>query len=122
VSFCSWFGFGLLFLVAWARRCFGFARARLRFVLPPTIHQRCHQPPHQQTNKTNPNSTTVYTPTPLHHHINTPTPTNSYIAMYQLIAEEFSREDLLVRGRLRAGLLLGLAAGAACMCVLAIWS
>ena len=45
-----------------------------------------------------------------------------YISMYQLIAEEFSREDLIVRGRLRAALLLGLAGGAACMCVLAIWS
>jgi hypothetical protein len=42
--------------------------------------------------------------------------------MYQLIAEEFSREDLVVKGRLRIGMILGLLGGAACMCVLAIWS
>ncbi len=47
---------------------------------------------------------------------------NSYISMYQLIAEEFSREDLVVKSRLRLGMVAGLVAGAACMCVLAVWS
>jgi hypothetical protein len=42
--------------------------------------------------------------------------------MFQLIGEEFSREDLLVKGRLRGGVVAGLLAGAACMCVLAVWS
>lgn len=42
--------------------------------------------------------------------------------MYQLIAEEFSREDLLVKGRLRLGMISGLLLGAACMCIIAIWS
>jgi hypothetical protein len=42
--------------------------------------------------------------------------------MYQLIAEEFSREDLLVKTRLRLGMVGGLLAGAASMCVLAIWT
>ncbi|KAI8467378.1 MAG: Zinc/iron permease [Monoraphidium minutum] len=45
-----------------------------------------------------------------------------YISMFQLIAEEFSREDLLVKGRLRAAVTAGLLLGAACMCVLAVWS
>lgn len=45
-----------------------------------------------------------------------------YISMYQLIAEEFSREDLVVRGRLRLGMVAGLLLGAASMCVLAMWS
>ncbi|GBF93320.1 zinc-nutrition responsive transporter, partial [Raphidocelis subcapitata] len=45
-----------------------------------------------------------------------------YISMYQLIAEEFSREDLILKGRLRGGMIAGLLAGAACMCILAIWS
>ncbi|GBF90062.1 zinc-nutrition responsive transporter [Raphidocelis subcapitata] len=45
-----------------------------------------------------------------------------YISMYQLIAEEFSREDLVVRPRLRLGMALALLAGAGCMCLLAIWS
>lgn len=100
-----------------------FCVCTLRFVLPPTIHQRHHQAPHQQTNKNQPYTHLHHTNTTNtnNHHQHT-NPTNSYIAMYQLIAEEFSREDLLVRGRLRVGLLLGLAAGAACMCVLAIWS
>ena len=42
--------------------------------------------------------------------------------MYQLIGEEFSREDLVVRGRLRAAMAGGLLLGAAVMCVIAIWS
>lgn len=42
--------------------------------------------------------------------------------MYQLLGEEFSREDLIVRGRLRALLGLALLAGAASMCLLAIWA
>lgn len=45
-----------------------------------------------------------------------------YISMYQLIAEEFSREDLVVRGRLRAAMICGLLLGACSMCVLAVWS
>ncbi|KAI8474633.1 MAG: ZIP family transporter [Monoraphidium minutum] len=45
-----------------------------------------------------------------------------YISLFQLIAEEFSREDLLVRPRLRLGMTAGMLLGAACMCVLAIWS
>lgn len=45
-----------------------------------------------------------------------------YIGMYQLIAEEFSREDLLVRPRLRFGMYAALLAGAACMCILGIWA
>jgi len=42
--------------------------------------------------------------------------------MYQLIAEEFSREDLVVRTKLRFGMVVGLLVGAASMCILAIWS
>lgn len=45
-----------------------------------------------------------------------------YIGMYQLIAEEFSREDLLVKPRLRFGMYGGLCLGAALMCVLAVWA
>lgn len=45
-----------------------------------------------------------------------------YIGMYQLIAEEFSREDLLVRPRLRFGMYAALILGAACMCILGIWA
>lgn len=46
----------------------------------------------------------------------------TYIGMYQLIAEEFSREDLLVRPRLRYGMYAALLAGAAVMAILGIWS
>jgi hypothetical protein len=46
----------------------------------------------------------------------------SYISLLQLIAEEFSRADLLSHTRLRLGLTSGLLLGAACMAVLAIWS
>lgn len=45
-----------------------------------------------------------------------------YIGMYQLVAEEFSREDLLVRPKLRVGMYAALLLGAAAMCILAIWS
>uniref|UniRef100_A0A383V3N2 Zinc/iron permease n=1 Tax=Tetradesmus obliquus TaxID=3088 RepID=A0A383V3N2_TETOB len=45
-----------------------------------------------------------------------------YIAMFQLIAEEFSREDMLVRPGLRLGMYGALCAGAAVMCILGIWS
>jgi zinc transporter 1/2/3 len=45
-----------------------------------------------------------------------------YIGMYQLIAEEFSREDLLVRPKLRLGMYAALLLGAAAMCVIGIWS
>lgn len=45
-----------------------------------------------------------------------------YIGMYQLIAEEFSREDILVKPRLRAGMYLALMLGAASMCVLGLWA
>eukprot|EP00877_Chromochloris_zofingiensis_P006292 jgi/Chrzof1/1916/Cz10g26060.t1 len=45
-----------------------------------------------------------------------------YIAMYQLIAEEFSREDLLVKPKLRLGMYASLLLGAACMCILGIWA
>lgn len=62
-------------------------------------------------------------PLPHTHTLNTQHPSpNRYISMYQLIAEEFSREDLVVKARLRWGMIGGLLAGAACMCVLAIWS
>jgi hypothetical protein len=42
--------------------------------------------------------------------------------MFQLVGEELSREDLVIRGRLRMGMICGLLTGAASMCVLAIWS
>lgn len=45
-----------------------------------------------------------------------------YIGMYQLIAEEFSREDLLVRPKLRYSMYAALLLGGACMCILGIWS
>eukprot|EP00879_Flechtneria_rotunda_P002960 GHRR01003177.1.p1 GENE.GHRR01003177.1~~GHRR01003177.1.p1 ORF type:complete len:368 (+),score=84.80 GHRR01003177.1:176-1279(+) len=45
-----------------------------------------------------------------------------YIGMYQLIAEEFSREDILVRPRLRVGMHAALLLGAAVMCILGIWA
>jgi len=45
-----------------------------------------------------------------------------YIGMYQLIAEEFSREDLLVRSKLRYGMYAALLLGAAAMCIIGIWS
>jgi zinc transporter 1/2/3 len=45
-----------------------------------------------------------------------------YIGMYQLIAEEFSREDLLVKPRLRVGMYAALCLGAAVMCILGVWS
>lgn len=45
-----------------------------------------------------------------------------YIGMYQLIAEEFSRDDLLVKPRLRYGMYAALLLGSACMCILGIWS
>jgi hypothetical protein len=49
-------------------------------------------------------------------------PPNRRPPRYQLIAEEFSRDDLVVRPRLRAAMTAGLLMGAACMCVIAIWS
>lgn len=49
-------------------------------------------------------------------------PPGSYISMYQLIAEEFSREDLVVKGRLRAGMFAALLVGAAAMCIVGIWA
>lgn len=45
-----------------------------------------------------------------------------YIGFYQLIAEEFSREDMLVRPRLRVGMCAALLLGAASMCVLGVWA
>ena len=45
-----------------------------------------------------------------------------YVSIYTLIAEEFSRADLAARWRLRAAMIAALLLGAACMCVLAIWS
>jgi zinc transporter ZupT len=45
-----------------------------------------------------------------------------YIGMYQLVAEEFSRDDLLVRPRLRFGMYGALLLGAACMCLIGIWA
>uniref|UniRef100_A0A383WMG0 Zinc/iron permease n=1 Tax=Tetradesmus obliquus TaxID=3088 RepID=A0A383WMG0_TETOB len=45
-----------------------------------------------------------------------------YIGMFQLIAEEFSREDMLVRPRLRLGMYGALCLGAASMCILGIWA
>lgn len=45
-----------------------------------------------------------------------------YVAMVELIAEEFTREDLLVKPRLRVAMWAALLLGAAAMCVLAIWA
>eukprot|EP00882_Tetradesmus_deserticola_P002513 GHRQ01002675.1.p1 GENE.GHRQ01002675.1~~GHRQ01002675.1.p1 ORF type:complete len:375 (+),score=159.09 GHRQ01002675.1:202-1326(+) len=45
-----------------------------------------------------------------------------YIGMFQLIAEEFSREDMLVHTRLRLGMYAALCLGAAAMCILGIWA
>lgn len=45
-----------------------------------------------------------------------------YIGMYQLIAEEFSREDLMVQPKLRLGMYGALSMGAALMCMLAVWA
>lgn len=45
-----------------------------------------------------------------------------HIALFQIVAEEFSREDLLARPRLRLGLYTSLLLGAALMCILAIWA
>jgi zinc transporter ZupT len=45
-----------------------------------------------------------------------------YIAMFQLIAEEFSREDMLVRPGFRLSMYAALCIGAAVMCILGIWS
>jgi hypothetical protein len=45
-----------------------------------------------------------------------------YIGMFQLIAEEFSREDMIVRTKLRLGMYAALCLGAASMCVLGIWA
>jgi len=45
-----------------------------------------------------------------------------HIALFQIVAEEFSREDLLARPKLRLGLYSSLLMGAGLMCVLAIWA
>jgi zinc transporter 1/2/3 len=45
-----------------------------------------------------------------------------HIALFQIVAEEFSREDLLARPKLRLGLYTSLLLGAALMCILAIWA
>jgi hypothetical protein len=45
-----------------------------------------------------------------------------YIGMFQLIAEEFSREDMIVRTKLRLGMYAALCLGAASMCILGIWA
>eukprot|EP00878_Enallax_costatus_P000535 GHUV01000630.1.p1 GENE.GHUV01000630.1~~GHUV01000630.1.p1 ORF type:complete len:388 (+),score=25.50 GHUV01000630.1:179-1342(+) len=45
-----------------------------------------------------------------------------YIGMYQLVAEEFSREDILVKPRLRNGMYAALCCGAASMCILGLWA
>ncbi|KAF6262375.1 ZIP family transporter [Scenedesmus sp. NREL 46B-D3] len=45
-----------------------------------------------------------------------------YISMFQLIAEEFSREDLLVLTKLRLGMYASLCLGVASMCILGIWA
>jgi len=45
-----------------------------------------------------------------------------HIALFQIVAEEFSREDLLVRPGLRVGLYGSLLLGAGFMCVLAVWA
>lgn len=45
-----------------------------------------------------------------------------YIGMYQLVAEEFSREDLLVRPGLRTAMQAALLLGGAAMCVIGIWA
>lgn len=45
-----------------------------------------------------------------------------YIGMYQLVAEEFSREDILVKPGLRSGMYAALCVGAASMCILGLWA
>jgi solute carrier family 39 (zinc transporter), member 1/2/3 len=45
-----------------------------------------------------------------------------HIALFQIVAEEFSREDLLARPKLRMGLYSSLLLGAGLMCILAIWA
>jgi hypothetical protein len=45
-----------------------------------------------------------------------------YIAMFQLIAEEFSREDMLVRPGFRLAMYAALCTGGAVMCILGIWA
>eukprot|EP00775_Hariotina_reticulata_P009847 gene9847-10006_t len=45
-----------------------------------------------------------------------------HIGMYQLVAEEFSREDLLVKPKLRFGMYAALCLGAAAMCIVGIWA
>lgn len=45
-----------------------------------------------------------------------------YVGVYQLIAEEFQRRDLLVRPRLAAALFAALLAGVFAMCVVGIWA
>ncbi len=45
-----------------------------------------------------------------------------YIAMYQLIGEELSREDLLVKTGLRLAMYGTLMLGSAAMCALAVWA
>jgi zinc transporter 1/2/3 len=45
-----------------------------------------------------------------------------YIALIQLIGEEFSRQELLERNGLKFAMLISLTVGAASMCMLAIWA
>jgi zinc transporter 1/2/3 len=45
-----------------------------------------------------------------------------YIALIQLIGEEFSRQELVERNGLKSAMLLALTLGAACMCLLAVWA
>lgn len=45
-----------------------------------------------------------------------------YIALIQLIGEEFSRQELVERNGLKSAMLISLTLGAACMCMLAIWA
>lgn len=44
-----------------------------------------------------------------------------YVAMYQLIGEEFTKQDLLVRPKLGVALFAALSVGLAFMCIIGIW-
>jgi len=45
-----------------------------------------------------------------------------HIGMFQLIAEEFSREDLVAKPKLRLGMCAAMCLGAAAMCIVGIWA
>jgi zinc transporter 1/2/3 len=45
-----------------------------------------------------------------------------YVALVQVIGEEFTRQDLNTRPRLKLGMLASAALGAGLMCILALWA